>query len=201
MSNTEDVNATPAAVELASANDLDVSEVEGTGEGGKVTVGDVRDHIEAQGDEVTPVDQETVDQLRADAEGSSDLEDAPSGPKPSEEFPPDPELTLDVDRGELDDEELDGEMPALILAGYWVKLGIHDSVPEEHVGAIAWVVSSPWTNAPWTGDSDDTISGYKFDEEAKYVVKLRGSGEEVFEVEADAIQASAQDRPTLLNYA
>jgi pyruvate/2-oxoglutarate dehydrogenase complex dihydrolipoamide acyltransferase (E2) component len=199
MSEAE-VSATPAAAELAEANEVDLAEVEGTGSGGKVTVADVTAHVEAQGDEVVPVEDPTAEE-GAEDEGENELKPITgNGAEPSETAPV-PEFTLDTDVDTLDDTEYEGELPALILAGYWVKLGVHDDVPDEHIGAIANVVESPWTNVPFAGDSDETITGYRFDEEKLYLVKLRGSGEELLSVPAEAIADSAQDRPTLLAYA
>jgi len=200
---TQEVNATPAAIELAQVNDVDIDDVDGTGTDGKVTVDDVRSYIEEQGDEVQPVSQERIDELR-DETGEGDAE-APAGvtpgmPTPSEQMTPE-QLPGDTDVADLDDTEYEGEKPALILAGYWVKLGADDAVPEEHVGSIASVVESPWTNVPFAGDSETEITGYRFDEEKDYLVRTRGTTEETFEIPAEAIAASAQDRPTLLGYA
>lgn len=197
MSEAE-VSATPAAVDLAAANEVDIAEVEGTGSGGKVTVDDVRAHVEDQGD--TVVETQTLDPEQLPADENELKPITGNGAEPSETAPV-PEFTLDTDVDTLDDTEYEGEMPALILAGYWVKLGVHDDVPEEHVGAIANVVESPWTNVPFAGDSDETITGYRFDDEKLFLVKLRGSGEELLSVPAEAIADSAQDRPTLLAYA
>jgi pyruvate/2-oxoglutarate dehydrogenase complex dihydrolipoamide acyltransferase (E2) component len=199
MSEAE-VPATPAAAELAQVNEVDLTEVEGTGAGGKVTVADVTAHVEDRGDEVVPVDQSKIDELRDEAEGNDLKPITGNGAEPSETAPV-PEFTLDTDVDTLEATEYEGEHPALILAGYWVKLGVHDDVPEEHVGAIANVVESPWTNVPFAGDSDETITGYRFDEDKLFLVKLRGSGEELLSVPAEAIADSAQDRPTLLAYA
>jgi len=196
-------NATPAAVELAKANDVDLADVEGTGTDGKVTVDDVRAYVEDSGDELVPVDQDTIDGLREDAAPGTEGDATTGvigGPTPSENLSPE-QLPGDVDVEDLDDSEHEGEHAPLILAGYWVRLGVHEAVDEEFVGAIASVVESPWTNAPWTGDTEQTISGYYFDEEKDFLVKLRGSNEAIFEVPAEAIAASAQDRPTLLAYA
>ncbi len=197
MSEAE-VSATPAAAELAEANEVDLAEVEGTGSGGKVTVSDVQDHIEAGGGEVVAVEDST-------AEDNGEEENAlkpitHNGAEPSETAPV-PEFSVDDDRGDLSDEELEGELPALILSGYWVKLASHADVPEEYWGAIANVVESPWSNVPFAGDSDETITGYRFDEEKDFLVKTRGSGEALITVPAEAIADSAQDRPTLLAYA
>lgn len=199
MSEAE-VSATPAAVDLAAANEVDIAEVEGTGSGGKVTVDDVRAHVEDQGD--TVVETQTLDpeQLPAD-EGENELKPITgNGAEPSETAPV-PEFTLDEDRADLSDAELEGEHPALILSGYWVKLAGHADVPEEYWGAIANVVESPWTNAPWTGDTEQTIEGYLYDEDKDFLVKTRGSGEALLTIPFEAIAESAQDRPTLLAYA
>jgi len=192
-------NATPAAVELAKANDVDLADVEGTGTDGKVTVDDVRAYVEDQGDELVPVDQDTIDGLREDAEGGATT-GVIGGPTPSENMTAE-QLPGDTDVADLDDSEQEGEMPALILAGYWVRLGVHEAVDEEFVGAIAAVVESPWTNVPFAGDSEETITGYRFDEDKDFLVKLRGANEATIEVPVEAIAASAQDRPTLLAYA
>jgi hypothetical protein len=196
---TQEVNATPAAIELAQVNNVDIDDVDGTGTDGKVTVDDVRAYIEEQGDEVTPVSQEKIDELRGEAEGGATT-GVIGGPTPSENMTAE-QLPGDVDVEDLDDTEYEGEHPPLILAGYWVKLGVHESVDEEHVGALASVLESPWTPAPWQGDTEQSITGYYFDEEKDFLVKLRGANEAVFEVPAEAIAASAQDRPTLLAYA
>ncbi|RPJ55692.1 MAG: hypothetical protein EHM23_25425 [Acidobacteria bacterium] len=196
---TQEVNATPAAIELAQVNNVDIDDVEGTGTDGKVTVDDVRGYIEDSGDEVTPVDQTRIDELRDEATGGATT-GVIGGPTPSENMTAE-QLPGDVDVEDLDDTEHEGEHPPLILAGYWVKLGVHESVEDEFVGAIASVVESPWTNVPFAGDTEETITGYRFDEDKDFLVKLRGSNEAIFEVPAEAIAASAQDRPTLLAYA
>lgn len=43
---TVEVDATDAALELAMDRGIDITEVEGTGQGGRVTKGDVQDHDE-----------------------------------------------------------------------------------------------------------------------------------------------------------
>lgn len=60
---TPEVNATPAAVELAAANQVDLEDVEGTGTDGRVTVDDVRSYVEDSGEDLVPVDQETIDSM------------------------------------------------------------------------------------------------------------------------------------------
>lgn len=199
MSEAE-VSATPAAAELAEANEVDLSEVEGTGSGGKVTVSDVQDHIEAGGGEVVPVDPDRIDEMRDEAEGNEVKPITHNGAEPSETAPV-PEFSVDDDRGDIAETEFEGELPALILEGYWVKLASHPDIPEESWGAIANVVESPWTNAPWQTDTESTITGYQFDEEKDYLVRTRGSGEALISVPAEAIAESAEDRPTLLAYA
>jgi hypothetical protein len=198
---SQEVNATPAAIELAQVNNVDIDDVEGTGADGRVTVDDVRGYIEDSGDEVTPVDQTRIDELRDEANGE-DVEEfgVKGGPTPSENMTAE-QLPGDTDVEDLDDSEHEGEHPPLILAGYWVRLGVHESVEEEFVGSIASVVESPWTPAPWQGDTEQSITGYYFDEDKDFLVKLRGANEAIFEVPAEAIAASAQDRPTLLAYA
>jgi hypothetical protein len=197
---TQEANATPAAAELASVNDVDLNDVEGTGTDGKITVDDVRTYIEDQGDEVVPVDQSKIDELRGEAEGGATT-GVIGGPTPSENMTAE-QLPGDTDVEDLDSEtEHEGEHPPLILAGYWVKLGVHESVDDEFVGSIASVVESPWTPAPWQGDTEQSITGYYFDEDKDFLVKLRGSNEAIIEVPAEAIMESAQDRPTLLAYA
>jgi len=211
---TPEVNATPAAVELAAANQVDLEDVEGTGTDGRVTVDDVRSYVEDSGEDLVPVDQETIDSMRDEADSGDDgeasepnpetdtaLEEYDStGPKPSEKVPPafaDGEL----DREDIPEAEYEGEKPALVLAGYWVKLGSDDDVPEEFWGAIAAVVESPWTPVPFAHDSEEEITGYRFDEDKKYLVKLRGASEALIEVPAESIVEAAQDRPNILNYA
>ncbi len=203
MSSSE-VNATPAAVDLAAANEVDLEDVEGTGDGGRVTVADVRTHVEDQGD--TVVETQTLnpedDPKATSGEGDGD-ELKPittNGAEPSETAPV-PEFSVDDDRGDIAETEFEGELPALILEGYWVKLASHPDIPEENWGAIANVVESPWTNAPWQTDTESTITGYQFDEEKDYLVRTRGSGEALISVPAEAIAESAEDRPTLLAYA
>ncbi|RPJ49842.1 MAG: hypothetical protein EHM23_36105 [Acidobacteria bacterium] len=193
-----EVSATPAAVDLAAANEVDLEEVEGTGSGGKITVDDVRTAVEERGDDV--IETQTLDPETAPGTEGDATTGVIGGPTPSENLTPE-QLPGDVDVEDLDDSEHEGEHAPLILAGYWVRLGVHEAVDEEFVGAIASVVESPWTNAPWTGDTEQTISGYYFDEEKDFLVKLRGSNEAIIEVPAEAIAASAQDRPTLLAYA
>jgi hypothetical protein len=200
---TQEVNATPAAIELAQVNNVDIDDVEGSGADGRVTVDDVRSYIEDQGDEVTPVDQSRIDELRGEAGAGTEgpaTTGVIGGPTPSENMTAE-QLPGDTDVEDLDDSEHEGEHPPLILAGYWVKLGVHESVEDEFVGSIASVVESPWTNVPFAGDTEETITGYRFDEDKDFLVKLRGANEAIFEVPAEAIAASAQDRPTLLAYA
>lgn len=203
MSSSE-VNATPAAVDLAAANEVDLEDIEGTGDGGRVTVADVRDHVEEQGD--TVVETQTLnpeDEPGAEQQPSGEEELKPitkNGAEPSETAPV-PEFSVDDDRGDIAETEFEGELPALILEGYWVKLASHPDIPEEHWGAIANVVESPWSNAPWQHDTEDTITGYEFDEDKDFLVKTRGSGEALISVPAEAIAESAEDRPTLLAYA
>jgi e3 binding domain len=196
MSEAE-VSATPAAVELAEANEVDLTEVEGTGSGGKVTVSDVQDHIEAEGGEVVAVEDPTAED---NGEEDSVKPITHNGAEPSETAPV-PEFSVDDDRADLSDDELEGEHPPLILSGYWVKLASHADVPEEYWGLIANVVESPWTNVPFAGDTDETITGYRFDDEKDFLVKTRGSGEALLTIPAEAIAESAEDRPTLLAYA
>ena len=62
---TQEVNATPAAIELAQVNNVDIDDVEGTGTDGKVTVDDVRGYIEDSGDEVTPVEDRKSTRLNS----------------------------------------------------------------------------------------------------------------------------------------
>jgi len=42
-----EIDATPAAQRLAKAREIDLAEVEGRGEDGRILVSDVRDHLEA----------------------------------------------------------------------------------------------------------------------------------------------------------
>lgn len=44
-----DVDATDAATKLAKENNIDIASIKGTGADGRVTVGDVRDAIDAKG--------------------------------------------------------------------------------------------------------------------------------------------------------
>lgn len=121
------------------------------------------------------------------------------GPKPSELLPP--ETNLDVDIADLSSRKRRGEHPPLILAGYWVKLNSHDDVPERYRGSIASIVTSPFTNVPFAGDSEETIHGYRYDKDKKFMVRTRGEGEASFEVPYEAFDSVADSRATLLNFA
>lgn len=121
------------------------------------------------------------------------------GPKPTELVPP--TTNLDVDIADLSDRHRRGEHPPLILAGYWVKLGYHDDVPERYRGSIATIVTSPFTNVPFASDGDETIHGYRYDKDKQFMVRTRGEGEASFEVPFEAFESYSDSRATLLNYA
>ena len=118
MANAVDVDATDSAVELADSEGVDLSEVEGTGTGGKVTKADVEAHLEAQ-----------------DGEESDDEEEG------DEEEAPLPAPGGDVDIADIPQELLEGETPAPVQPDSWVTLGDSEDVPEEVQGHYASIVS------------------------------------------------------------
>lgn len=48
--NEEDIDATPRAIEEAAKHGVDLRQVKGTGEDGRITLGDVEDAVEEQGE-------------------------------------------------------------------------------------------------------------------------------------------------------
>ena len=145
MSTTE-ANATAAANELALANDVDLSQVEGTGTDGKITVSDVRSYIEASGAEVVPVDEATIDALRAEAEWEQ---------PPGEQVP-----TGTVAEGSLTP-PLEGEettLPETVVGGVPGEVPVE--APELDYGNL-----TPYEGEPAAGEVEE------IDEEVQAVVR------------------------------
>ena len=109
---------------------------------------------------------------------------------------------LDVDIADLSKRKRAGEQPALVLAGYWVRLGKHDSVDDRFVGHIAAVLSSPWKSVPFADDSQESaIHGYRFNKDELFRVQTRDEVDAIFEVPFEAIIEVADSRAGLLKHA
>jgi hypothetical protein len=94
-----------------------------------------------------------------------------------EEAPP---VVGDVDVADVDPGKGKGELGPVILPGYWVKISPDADLDEEfdsQRGALATVVESPWSNVPFAGDSEETLHGYRYDKDKKYLVRTRGAAE------------------------
>jgi len=74
----------PAAKRLLAENDLDASEIEGTGRGGRILKEDVQRYLDSQGDEKAP---KKAEEPKREDKGAAEKEDEPKKPKSPAEAP------------------------------------------------------------------------------------------------------------------
>jgi hypothetical protein len=108
----------------------------------------------------------------------------------------------DVDIADLSKRKRKGESPALILAGYWVRLAAHDDVDDRFVGHIAAVLESPWKSVPFADDDQESaIHGYRYDDTKLFRVQTRDEVNAILEVPYEAFSEVSDSRAGLLNHA
>lgn len=108
-------------------------------------------------------------------------------------------LIGDVDVADVNPGSGKGESGPLILAGYWVRLGPGEGVPDESVGQLAAVVTSPWNPAP-IGVPDQPIHGYTYDEDGLFTVRLRDTTGQLLSVTQDVFVATGEGRSDVAAY-
>jgi hypothetical protein len=136
--------------------------------------------------------QDIIDALTADEQGTSSPSLEVTEPDQGD-LEVDPETPSEPDVADVEPGSGAGESGPLILAGYWVTLGSGGNVPEGAEGKIAAVVSSPWKSAP-IGVPDQPIRGYTFDEEEKFLVRLRDETNALLELEQSDFVKTGETR-------
>lgn len=93
------------------------------------------------------------------------------------------------------------EFGPVIPEGYWVRLAAHKDVPDDCVGHIAAIISSPWQPVPYGSDSNEVIHGWKFDKKALFTVQTRDQFSHLLTLPPEAFQAVADSRAALTSHA
>lgn len=93
------------------------------------------------------------------------------------------------------------EYGPVIPEGYWVRLADHEDVPEDCIGHLAAIISSPWQPVPYGADSNEVIHGWKFNKKALFTVQTRDQFNHILELPPEAFQAVAESRAGLTNHA